>query len=204
MDKPVTKPVTDIPSASSVNQREWLRIEDRIPLECRLTTEPEGGAAPGLPGASQQAVADTIYATVVQFFAQQGDAGTDAALHPLMRKGDWLYETIVKTLETIQRRGVPIVAAVDVTLSGGGIGFLSSRQFVPGDQLSLKMVLPSFVPLQVTAEVVKSIPEEEGSSHSIGAKFVKLPRGSQEQIVRHVLQVQAGQLRAKRNAPDKK
>lgn len=204
MDRPVTKPVAETSSSSFANQREWLRVDDRIPLEYRLTTEPEGGAAPGLPGASQQAVADTIYTTVLQFFAQQGEGGKDAALHPSMRKGDWLYETITKTLETIQRRGVPIVAAVDVTLSGGGIGFLSPRQFVPGDQLSLKMVLPPFMTVQATAAVVKSIPSEDGTSYSIGAKFVKLPRGSEEQIIRHVLQVQAGQLKAKRNASDKK
>lgn len=183
----------------SDERREWLRIDDRVLLEYRLLTDSEDVPAPGLPPASDQAIAAAIHKPAADFFAQQGEHLAHSPLLPWMMKVDWLLEVIVKTLAQMHPGGVPIAQIADVNLSGGGIGFVSPRSFAPNDKLSIKVVLPPFTPIDATARVIRSMPVKEGLGYDIATEFIALSPNDQEHLIRHILQTQAGRLRGRRN-----
>lgn len=186
-------------ATGSDERREWLRIDDRVLLEYRLITDPEGVPTPTLPPASDQAIADAIHKPAADFFAQQGENLAHSPLLPWMMKVDWLLEVIVKTLAHMHPGGVPIAQIADVSLSGGGISFRSPQCFSAGDMLSLKVVLPPFTPIDTTAQVIRSMPVKEGAGYDIATEFVGLSPNDQEHLIRHILQTQAERLRARRN-----
>ena len=67
-----------MPTAMKINatqsdeRREWLRIDDRVLLEYRLITDPEGVPTPDLPPASDQTIADAIHKPAADFLHQSG------------------------------------------------------------------------------------------------------------------------------------
>jgi hypothetical protein len=188
------------PSANTSDERrEWLRIDDRVLLEYRLATEPEDTSTPGMLPASNQAIAEAIQKPAADLFAQQDERLAHSPLLPWMMKVDWLLEVIVKTLAQMHPGGIPIAQLADVSLSGGGISFLSPRYFAVGDKLSLKMVLPPFTPIHTAAQVIRSVPAKDGPGHDIGTEFVGLAPNDQELLIRHILQTQAERLRARKN-----
>lgn len=193
------QPVTKTAQMSSDERREWLRIDDRVLLEYRLITDPEDAPTPGLLPASNQAIAAAIHKPAVDFFAQQGEHLVHSPLLPWMMKVDWLLEVIVKTLAQMHPSGIPIAQVADVNLSGGGISFLSPRNFAVGDKLSLKVVLPPFTPIHTTAQVIRSMPAKDKPGHDIATEFVGLTPNDQDHLIRHILQAQAERLRARRN-----
>ena len=183
----------------SDERREWLRIDDRVLLEYRLITEQEESSIPGMPPASDQAIAEAMRKPAADFFAQQGEHLAHSPLLPWMMKVDWLLEVIVKTLAQMHPGGVPIAQIADVNLSGGGIGFVSPRCFAAEDKLSIKVVLPPFTPIDATARVIRSIASKDGQGFDIATEFVSLSPTDQEHLIRHILQTQAERLRARRN-----
>lgn len=199
MDGPRMHPMTKTTQILSDERREWLRIDDRVLLEYRLATEPEGEPAPGLLPASNQAIAEAIQKPAADFYMQQAEHLVHSPLLPWMMKVDWLLEVIVKTLAQMHPGGIPIAQVADVNISGGGISFVSPRFFAVGDMLNLKVVLPPFTPIQTTAQVIRSMPAKEGAGHDIGTEFVGLAPADQEHLIRHILQTQAERLRARRN-----
>lgn len=185
-------------ATASDERREWLRIDDRVLLEYRLITDQEDAPVPVMLPASNQAIADAVQKPAADFFAQQGEALAHSPLLPWMMKVDWLLEVIVKTLAGMHPGGVPIAQVADVQLSGGGISFISPRHFAVGDMLRLKVVLPPFTPIDTTAQVIRSMQAKDRPGHDIATEFIGLSPNDQEALIRHVLQTQAEQLRARR------
>lgn len=192
---------TSVPSnmPRSDERREWLRIDDRVLLEYRLLTDSEEMPTPGLPPASDEAIAAAIHKPAADFFAQQGEQLAHSPLLPWMMKVDWLLEVIVKTLAQMHPGGVPIAQIADVNLSGGGIGFRSPRSFTADDKLNIKVVLPPFTPIEATARVIRSMPIKEGLGYDVATEFVSLSPNDQEHLIRHILKTQAERLRARLN-----
>ena len=110
---------------------------------------------------------------------------------------DWLLEILVKQLAKMQPEGIAIAQVADVTLSGGGIGFLSPRQFAVDDQLKLKIILPPFIPIHTTARVIRSIQAKDGINFDISTEFIQLNPDDQEHLIRHIIQAQAERLRGR-------
>jgi hypothetical protein len=181
----------------SDERREWIRIDDRVLLEYRLLTDPAEGPAPGLP-ISSEAIAAVIAKPTSDLLLRSGEQLAESPLLPWIMKVDWLLEVIVKALAKMQPEGLAIAQVADVTLSGGGIGFLSSQKFAVDDMLKIKIVLPPFTPIHTTARVIRSTLAKDGKQYDIASEFTELSPDDQEHLIRHIIQAQAERLRARR------
>lgn len=183
----------------SDERREWIRIDDRVLLEYRLVTDPVEGPTPGLPPVAQEAIAAVIAKPTSDLLLRSGEQLAESPLLPWIMKVDWLLEVIVKTLAKMQPEGIAIAQVADVTLSGGGIGFLSPRAFAVDDTLMLKIVLAPFTPIHTTARVIRSSQAKDGVSYDIATEFTQLSPDDQEHLIRHIIQTQAERLRGRRH-----
>ena len=187
-----TPPVSD-------ERREWIRIDDRVLLEYRLVTESAEAPTPGIPAVSDQAITAVIAKPTADLLLRSREQLAQSPLLPWIMKVDWLLEVIVKTLAKMQPEGIAIAQVADVTLSGGGIGFLSPRSFAVDDMLSLKVILSPFIPIHTTARVIRSAQAKDGVNYDIATEFIHLNPDDQEHLIRHIIQMQAERLRGRRN-----
>lgn len=192
-------PSTKTTKTLSDERREWIRIDDRVLLEYRLLTDPSEGPTPGLPPVSNEAITAAIAKPASDLLLRGGEQLAQSPLLPWIMKVDWLLEVIVKQLAKMQPEGIAIAQVADVTLSGGGIGFLSPRHFAVDDTLKLKIILPPFTPIHTTARVIRSIQAKEGINYDISTEFTQLSPDDQEHLIRHIIQTQAERLRGRRN-----
>lgn len=181
----------------SDERREWIRIDDRVLLEYRLLTDSTERPIPGLP-VSNEAIAALIAKPTSDLLLRSGGQLAESPLLPWIMKVDWLLEVIVKALAKMQPEGIAIAQVADVTLSGGGIGFLSPQKFAIDDMLKLKIVLPPFTPIHTTARVIRSTLAKDGMQYDIASEFTDLSPDDQEHLIRHIIQAQAERLRARR------
>jgi hypothetical protein len=195
MPPPSAKPIKTL----SDERREWIRIDDRVLLEYRLLTDPAEGPTPGIPPVAPEAIAAAILKPTSDLLLRSGEQLAESPLLPWIRKVDWVLETIVKTLAKMQPEGIAIAQVADVTLSGGGIGFLSPRQFAVGNTLLLKIILSPFTPIHTTARVIRSVQAKDGVNYDIATEFIQLNPDDQEHLIRHIIQTQAERLRGRRN-----
>jgi hypothetical protein len=182
----------------SDERREWIRIEDRVLLEYRLLTDQADGPTPGIPPVSDEAISAVIAKPTSDLLLRSGEQLAESPLLPWIMKVDWLLEILVKQLAKMQPEGMTIAQVADVTLSGGGIGFISPRHFAVDDTLSLKVILPPFIPIHTTARVIRSIQAKDGINYDIATEFIQLNPDDQEHLIRHIIQAQAERLRGRR------
>jgi hypothetical protein len=181
----------------SDERREWIRIDDRVLLEYRLLTDSTERPIQGLP-VSNEAIAAVIAKPTSDLLLRSGGQLVESPLLPWIMKVDWLLEVIVKALAKMQPEGIAIAQVADVTLSGGGIGFLSPQNFAIDDMLKLKIILPPFTPIHTTARVIRSTLAKDGMQYDIASEFTDLSPDDQEHLIRHIIQAQAERLRARR------
>jgi hypothetical protein len=183
----------------SDERREWIRIDDRVLLEYRLLTESGDAPAPALPPATIEAITAAIAKPAADLLLRNGEQLAESPLLPWMMKVDWLLEVILNTLAKMHPGGIAIAQVADVTLSGGGIGFLSPRHFAADDTLSLKIVLSPFTPIHTTARVIRSTLAKDGIHYDIASEFTQLSPDDHEHLIRHIIHTQAARLRGRRN-----
>lgn len=198
MNETMLQPSSKTIKSLSDERREWIRIDDRVLLEYRLLTDPAEGPTPGIPPVSNEAISAVIAKPTSDLLLRSGEQLAESPLLPWIMKVDWLLETLVKQLAKMQPEGIAIAQVADVTLSGGGIGFLSPRQFVVDDILWLKVILPPFIPIHTTARVIRSIQAKDGVNFDIATEFIQLNPDDQEHLIRHIIQAQAERLRGRR------
>lgn len=201
MSTTMLPPSPNTTKSSSDERREWIRIDDRVILEYRLLTDPAEGPTRGLP-VGNEAIAAVIAKPTSDLLLRSGEQLAESPLLPWIMKVDWLLEVIVKALAKMQPEGIAIAQVADVTLSGGGIGFLSPRKFAVDDLLKLKIILPPFTPIHTTARVIRSALAKDGIQFDIGTEFTELSPDDQEHLIRHIIQAQAEHLRARRKQAD--
>ena len=198
----MSPPSTKTTKALSDERREWVRIDDRVLLEYRLLSDPVEEPIPGALPISQEAIAAVIAKPTSDLLLRSGEPLAESPLLPWIMKVDWLLEVIVKALAKMQPEGIAIAQVADVTLSGGGIGFLSPRKFAVDDLLKLKIILPPFTPIHTTARVIRSDLAKDGIQFDIATEFTELSPDDQEHLIRHIIQAQAERLRARRKQAD--
>ena len=191
-------PSTKTAKNLSDERREWIRIDDRLLLEYRLLTDPTEGPTPGIPPVSDEAISAVIAKPTSDLLLRSGEQLAESPLLPWIMKVDWLLETLVKQLAKMQPEGIAMAQVTDVTLSGGGIGFFSPRNFSVDDILKLKIVLPPFTPIHTTARVIRSTQVKDRINYDIATEFVDLNPDDQEHLIRHIIQTQAERLRGRR------
>jgi len=199
MSTTMLPPSTKTTKSLSDERREWIRIDDRVLLEYRLLTDQAEGPTPGLPPVTNEAISAVIAKPTSDLLLHSGEQLAESPLLPWIMKVDWLLEVIVKQLAKMQPEGIAIAQVADVTLSGGGIGFLSPHHFAVGDMLSLKVILSPFIPIHTTARVIRSVQAKDGINYDIATEFIQLNPDDQEHLIRHIIQVQAERLRGRRN-----
>jgi hypothetical protein len=160
-------------------------------------TDPAEGPIPGALPISQEAISAAVAKPTSDLLLRNGEQLADSPLLPWIMKVDWLLEVIVKALAKMQPEGIAIAQVADVTLSGGGIGFLSPQKFAVDDMLKLKIVLPPFTPIHTTARVIRSILAKDGIQYDIASEFIDLSPDDQDHLIRHIIQAQAERLRAR-------
>jgi hypothetical protein len=189
---------TNTSKSSSDERREWVRIDDRVLLEYRLLSDPPEGPILGIPPASQEAITNAIAKPTSDLLVRSGEQLAQSPLLPWIMKVDWLLEVMVKTLAKMHPEGITIAQVTDVTLSGGGIGFLTPRKFAVGDMLRLKIVLPPFTAIHTIARVIRSVLAKDGMQYDIATEYTDLSPDDQEHLIRHIIQTQAERLRGRR------
>lgn len=198
MSTTMLPPSTKTPKSLSDERREWIRIDDRLLFEYRLLTDPVEGPTPGILPVSNEAITAAIAKPTADLLFRNGEQLAESPLLPWIMKVDWLLEVIVKQLAKMQPEGIAIAQIADVTLSGGGIGFLSPRKFAVDDILRLKIILPPFTPIHTTARVIRSSLAKDGMQYDIASEFTEISPADQEHLIRHIIQTQAERLRGRR------
>ena len=190
-----TTPSTPSKTASD-ERREWIRIDDCVLMEYRLLTE----TGIVVPVETNSATPETISATVTKptadLLARTGESLTGSPLLPWILKVDYLLEVILNSLAISQPSSVIMARPTDVNLSGGGVGFVSPREFSVGDQLAIKLILPPFILIQAMAKVIRSVSQADGQRFAIATEFVDLKVDDQEHLIRHILHAACAESRA--------
>lgn len=187
-----------VPTHSADERREWIRIDDRILMEYRLLTE-AGTAVPVETGSTTpEMISAAVTKPTADLVARAGESFIGSPVLPWIMKVDYVLEVILNSLAISQPASVTMARPTDVNLSGGGVGFVSPREFSAGDQLALKLILPPFMMIQAMAKVIRSVPQADGQGFVIATEFVDLKADDQEHLIRHILQTQAERLRARR------
>ncbi len=168
-------------------------------MEYRVLAE----AGTAVPVEGPNATPETISAVVTQptmdLLARTGESLIGSPVLPWIMKVDYLLEVILNSLAATYPASITMARPMDVNLSGGGVGFVSAREFTAGDQLAIKMILPPFRLIQALTKVIRSVPQADAQGFAIATEFVDLKVDDQEHLIRHILQTQAEQLRARRS-----
>lgn len=180
-------------------RRALLRMDDRLLLDCQGEGDAGAEEAGGAP-AVEAAVTAFIGGPTPELLARAAEKGAEAWLVPWLMKLDWAMEAMLRALARINPEAVRLPSASDVNLSGNGLRFRSGRPFRPGETVTLKLVLPPFLPVQARGEVVRAVAVRgETSRYDVAVKFSAIAADDRERIIRHILQRQAELLRARRN-----
>ncbi len=185
-------------SAEPDERREWIRIDDRVLMEYRLATEGRLSVPVEPSRATPESIASAVSKPTVDMLARSSETVVDSAVLPWVRKVDYLLEVILNALAVSQPSSVTMAQPMDVNLSGGGIGFVSLREFTADDQLAIKLILPPFTMIRAHVKVIRAVPVADGQGFTIATEFVDLTPDDQEHLIRHILHVQAQRLRADR------
>lgn len=181
-------------------RREWLRIEDHLLLEYRLRGEPASAMNAYLPPATEDTIATAIAKPTVDLLAGAGEAFAGSPLLPWVSKIDWMLETILKSLAKSHPGSVDIARLTHVDISAGGLAFFTPRLFETDDVLSVRLILPPFSMIEASAKIIRVTEAgKDATGYHLATQFVDLAGDDQELIIRHILQVQAERLRARKS-----
>ena len=180
-------------------RREWLRIEDHLLLEYRLVGEPATAMNAYLPPATEDTIATAIAKPTIDLLAGAGETFAGSPLLPWVSKIDWMLETILKSLAKSHPGSVDIARLTTVDISAGGLGFNTPRLFETDDVLAVRLILPPFSMVETTARIIRVTDAgKDATGYHLATQFVDLAGDDQELIIRHILQVQAERLRARK------
>lgn len=150
--------------------------------------------------ATPEMISAVVTQPTVDLFARAGESLIDSPVLPWIMKVDYLLEVILNSLAISHPTSVTMARPMDVNLSGGGVGFVASREFTAGEQLAIKIILPPFRLIQALTKVVRSVPQADGQGFAIATEFIDLKADDQEHLIRHILHTQAERLRARRKS----
>lgn len=127
---------------------------------------------------------DTEFSHLAGLLYDRDNKTVLAALKVLNRKIDLMSRTLAMTEHDLS--GLP---AQPVSLSEGGISWVSDTERAPGEALTLDMVLlPEFIGFHLEATILES--EPEGDAWRLHARFENLTEADRQLLARLVLQHQ--------------
>lgn len=200
MASTITTPPSPLSQTATDERREWIRIDDRVLMEYRLLTETGTVVPVEAGGTTPEMISGAVTKPTADLLARTGESLIGSPVLPWIMKIDYLLEVILNALAISQPSSVTMARPTDVNLSGGGVGFVSSREFAAGDQLAIKLILPPFILIQTLAKVIRTVPQSDGPGFEIATEFFDLKADDQEHLIRHILHTQAERLRARRTS----
>lgn len=178
------------------DRRDSVRVDDRVLLEYWPSAR-SAGAAEG---------ADHLRRLGQIPLAGSLETPGGPPLNPLviqwMSKIEWTLDAIFRTLEHQCPTRVTAPRLMDVNVCGDGMRFLPHRPLSLGDRIDLRMVLPPFIVVETSGEVIQARPDSAGldPAHTVVVRFVDMAESEREKIVRYVLQRQADVQRRRHRA----
>ena len=190
---------------SEAERREWLRIDDRLPLEFRRHGDPEPISAGAVDAEGLASMQEFLAKPAQDLVSRTGQNDPQSALVPWVLKMDWALGVILGALASLAPRGLAVPRMTDVNISATGMNFPSSQSFVVGDVLDMKLILPPFLPLHTMAEVVRvsDVGEHPAGRYLLAVSFSDLRADDQDHLIRHILNLQAERLRTQHRDGDR-
>lgn len=198
-------PAPETPAADD-DRRELLRIDDRLLLEYwrpgeagSRTAVPEAQADEAIKAFIARPTADLLARASAQ--SPEGPGATEALLVPWLTKMDWALELILKALVRMHPQGLAMPLPVNVNISGGGLCFEAREPFQENECLELRLILPPFIPIRSTVEVIRVDPltgPDRGpeAAYLVAVRFTSISTEDRERVIRHILRLQAERIRA--------
>jgi PilZ domain len=186
------------------DRREWLRIEDCLFLEYRLAGELSCPVSLPQDRAAEELITTFISKPTEDLLATHPHEA-ESVLVPWLKKIDWVLESMLQRLVRMSKEGIALPQRLDVNISGGGISFTTPRRFQEQDELDLRVILPPFTPIQARVEVTRvTQAASDGSTAGwyTATRFIQITQDDHECLIRHILHVQAEQLRARHARQD--
>ena len=169
-------------------------------MEYRLLTDTGTVNSAEAGSTTPEMISAAVTKPTADLLARTGESLIGSPVLPWIMKVDYLLEVILNSLATIGPTSVVMARLTDVNLSGGGVGFASSREFAVGDRISVKIILPPFTPIHTVAEVIRSTPDPQRKGWILATEFVEISANDQEHLIRHILHTQAERLRTRRTS----
>lgn len=169
-------------------------------MEYRVLTETGTVVPVEATSTTPEMISAAVTKPTADLLMRTGESLIGSPVLPWIMKVDYLLEVILNSLAISQPSSVTMARPTDVNLSGGGVGFVSLREFAAGDQIAIKLILPPFILIQALAKVIRSVPQADGQGFAVATEFVDLKADDQEHLIRHILQTQAERLRARRTS----
>lgn len=169
-----------------MNLREYSRVKIVIPLQIRLLP----------PGEQEHFRSCLLPEMILAEFTTLPDV-EDKLLADWLRMLNNKLDAIINVL-SFHKEGIAAAPLVPITLSGNGMGFHSSSQYLPGDLLELKMMLPLIDPVGmcIYGRVVRV--EEVEHGFEVAVSFVATDEHIRELIVRLVFEKEREIIRGKK------
>ncbi|GKS59168.1 pilus assembly protein PilZ [Nitrospira sp.] len=190
---------------TEAERREWLRIDDRLPLEFRRHGDSEPIMASMVDSEALRSIQEFLAKPAQELVARTGQNDPQSALVPWVLKMDWALGVILGALTSLAPRGLAVPRMTDVNISATGMNFPSSQTFEVGDILDVKLILPPFLPIHTMAEVVRvsDIEEHPAGRYLLAVSFSDLRADDQDHLIRHILNLQAERLRTQHRDGDR-
>lgn len=179
------------------DRREWLRIDDRLPLEYRPLNGAAAVASPAVDPEALVSLQEFLNKPTQDLLGTLKPDDPQAALVPWMLKMDWVLGIMLGTLARMAPAGLTIPHMTNVNISATGMSFPATQFFESGFQLEIRLILPPFLPVTTKADVVRTteVPGQVGGPYVVAVTFVDMRADDMEYLIRHILHLQAEQLR---------
>jgi PilZ domain len=180
-------------------RREFRRIDDRVLLDYSLLGDDDAPVSGGPAVVHDEAIHALIAQSTADVLAHASTPEI-ASLGPWLLKMDWMMELVLKTLRRMANDGLTLPRMTEVNLSANGVRFRSASRIAEGDRVALEMILPPFTPIRAVAVATRVAPDgRTPDGWLIATQFVEIKDDDRERLIRHILQLEAERLRARRS-----
>lgn len=179
-------------------RRESFRVNDRVALRYRRL---KGGHAMASESArlSLQNRLASLQDTLDEELARLADRSP--ATHRIARLLNDKIDCLLDTVALDDADNAEGLVTRDINLSAGGLAFVGEDTLLPGERLLLDLLWhPGGDHIRAIARVVNA--EREKGGCRVRADFESLPDRDRELLMRHILEVQSRQIRARRTSED--
>lgn len=183
-------------------QREYVRVEDFLCLECTVV---RGGEKEILDAYRKRAVRKVpTRLTAGTFFTQRDERAEFAEVEREILKVlvgiDTKIDAVVRFLGSGDRRSLAIFTPRWVDLGGSGIRFVLADPVAEDDHLDIRLQLPDFegAPVPILGRVVRVVPstrkDEPGSE--VAVQYRQIEEEDRDRIIRYIFTRQRDAIRS--------